>query len=762
MLGIAYFWVGVVCAKDIYVSPSGSDLNGMGTVSNPYATVQKAVNAAASGDILYLRKGTYAGNIKVSKANITIRSYTGEWAVISSPSTNSSIQQTVWFTATGGQLLDLELVGGYYYTVKFETGNAVVRGCKIHDSGRDCIKIVPGADDITIQKCEIYNSGKRDASNAEGIDNVNGDRMRVQDCYIHHIATNGVYPKGGAIDCIIERCLVTDCGGGGVMLGFYTDDEFLDPVQNPGWYENIDGIVRNCIVINTSGAGVGMYAALRPKVYNNTLVNVAGSTHAGIVSDLVFHNGADRLTTNPTIINNIVTLSAASSRQVVDFRSAVQRTITMSNNRYYDAGGAGVFRDNGINYTLATWKTHISGDAGSTEGNPDLDANYHLASGSPCINTGATIPTVANDYDGGSRTAPYDIGADEFGACTPLPVPPPAGIIGTGINCTPLTPSSPTVGITSPATNATITAGSQLTISASASDSDGSITKVEFYQNNTKLGEDTSSPYSFVWTNVPAGTYSLTAKATDNSNTSTTSTAIAITVQAATQMLEAENASIGQGVKEAIHMGYTGTGYVNYNNITGSYVEWAVNALAAGSYQLQFRFVNGTPTNRPAEVRVNGTIVSSNLAFNSTGTWENWQATTSMTVNLNAGTNLVRATATTAGGGANIDHLLVSPAGSTGRVSSSSAQTNKKLADEYPASIYPNPASDVVYVTTYAKLQQPHVKLVNAQGTEIKTNYQVEDRSVIIYTDQMHTGVYQLFIESANVGLIKKTIVISR
>src|SRR5690606_35568527 len=68
------------------------------------------------------------------------------------------------------------------------------------------------------------------------------------------------------------------------------------------------------------------------------------------------------------------------------------------------------------------------------------------------------------------------------------------------------------------------------TLTATASDSDGSITKVEFYNGNTRLGQDTSSPYSFAWTNVPAGTHKLTAKATDNRSGVTTSSAVTITV----------------------------------------------------------------------------------------------------------------------------------------------------------------------------------------------------------------------------------------
>lgn len=87
----------------------------------------------------------------------------------------------------------------------------------------------------------------------------------------------------------------------------------------------------------------------------------------------------------------------------------------------------------------------------------------------------------------------------------------------------------PTVSITSPANNATFASGANITINASASD-DGSVTKVEFFNGQTKLGEDTSSPYSFTWSAVSSGSYALTAKATDNEGSSATSSTVNITV----------------------------------------------------------------------------------------------------------------------------------------------------------------------------------------------------------------------------------------
>src|SRR5215218_65175 len=88
----------------------------------------------------------------------------------------------------------------------------------------------------------------------------------------------------------------------------------------------------------------------------------------------------------------------------------------------------------------------------------------------------------------------------------------------------------PTVTLTSPPNNSSFIAGSTIQLTANASDSDGSIIKVEFFQGATKLGEDTSAPYSFDWTNVAAGNYVLTAVATDNQAQVTTSSAVNVSV----------------------------------------------------------------------------------------------------------------------------------------------------------------------------------------------------------------------------------------
>ena len=94
--------------------------------------------------------------------------------------------------------------------------------------------------------------------------------------------------------------------------------------------------------------------------------------------------------------------------------------------------------------------------------------------------------------------------------------------------------SLPGITLTQPTDGATFTPPATVNLAAAASDADGSVTKVEFFNGAAKLGEDTTAPYSFTWSGVAAGTYTLTARATDDLGATTTSVASRITVSANT------------------------------------------------------------------------------------------------------------------------------------------------------------------------------------------------------------------------------------
>ena len=93
---------------------------------------------------------------------------------------------------------------------------------------------------------------------------------------------------------------------------------------------------------------------------------------------------------------------------------------------------------------------------------------------------------------------------------------------------------APTVSLTSPAPGASYTAPATIALTATASDPENELTEVEFYAGSTRLGSDSSAPYSFSWSGVAAGTYTLTAVARDAAGASATSSAVTVTVTAPT------------------------------------------------------------------------------------------------------------------------------------------------------------------------------------------------------------------------------------
>jgi RHS repeat-associated protein len=92
--------------------------------------------------------------------------------------------------------------------------------------------------------------------------------------------------------------------------------------------------------------------------------------------------------------------------------------------------------------------------------------------------------------------------------------------------------ATPVVSLSSPAANSNFLAPASIEISASATDSDGNITQVEFFNGMASLGVTPQAPFTFTWNNVPAGTYSISATATNNLGAVSNSTPISVTVNA--------------------------------------------------------------------------------------------------------------------------------------------------------------------------------------------------------------------------------------
>jgi hypothetical protein len=119
-------------------------------------------------------------------------------------------------------------------------------------------------------------------------------------------------------------------------------------------------------------------------------------------------------------------------------------------------------------------------------------------------------------------------------------------------------------------------------------------------------------------------------------------------------VVQAEDCTISQGLVESNHLNFTGTGFVNGDNVVGSYIECTSPAAAT---TLVVRYANGTTTARPMDVTVNGVSIGT-LAGSPTADWDTWiDGTFSATIPAGA---LIRLTATTVNGGPNLDKLTLS------------------------------------------------------------------------------------------------------
>ncbi len=323
-----------------HVALTGSDTSGDGSRGAPLRTIQQAVDRSAPGDEVWVQRGVYPGEIRIRQPRITVRGTYGpdkpQIVVPHQDESSHEIAVELDPDADGTRIIGMDIAGGSYYGVSCETKwdwgdpddrsgatQVVIAFNKIHDTGRDAVKIKPNCDDVLVARNEIYATGRRDDGNAEGIDNVNGDRMTVLDNHLHDIATTGLYFKGGAADAHVERNLIErvgrgtspDSAGAGILVGFDTDTDYFDRVQNPGMYEAIRARVVNNIIDGTTMTGIGVYSARDSLVAHNTIRNCCRDYHAGIHFGVSLQSwmpdGLRPPSTNVTVWGNLIGVGSA-------------------------------------------------------------------------------------------------------------------------------------------------------------------------------------------------------------------------------------------------------------------------------------------------------------------------------------------------------------------------------------------------------------------------------------------------------------------
>ncbi|MEW7278309.1 cellulase family glycosylhydrolase [Aquimarina sp. 2201CG1-2-11] len=212
----------------------------------------------------------------------------------------------------------------------------------------------------------------------------------------------------------------------------------------------------------------------------------------------------------------------------------------------------------------------------------------------------------------------------------------------------------PDVRITSPSNRDNFTVGSNIVIKANASDADGNVVKVEFFRNDIKIGEDTSSPYEYTINNVATGNYTLKAKAIDDDGADKYSLEVNIVVEeepvqectgsanSFTPLIQAEDYCGMQGVRTEQTSDVGGGINVGWIDV-GDYIDYRLNIPESGLYKIEYR-VASKFGNGEVDFRVNNTS-KGKTAIPNTGNWQNW-ITIDTTVELSRGNQTIRLFAT--------------------------------------------------------------------------------------------------------------------
>ncbi|WP_298543905.1 carbohydrate-binding protein [uncultured Aquimarina sp.] len=212
------------------------------------------------------------------------------------------------------------------------------------------------------------------------------------------------------------------------------------------------------------------------------------------------------------------------------------------------------------------------------------------------------------------------------------------------------TPNNPpTVKLTAPSNGTTYQVGQNVSLTADASDTDGSISKVEFFVNNNLVATEQVLPYASATTITNPGNYTIVAKATDNNGAVTTSQSVNITIKddsvppvdiiSIPGSFEAENFESKSGSVRIENTPGTNSaknlGYIK----NGDFTEYTANVDTTSEYTLDV-YASSQGTGGKVDILESGSVVGS-INIPVTGQWHSYKKY-STTVSLSSGEKILR------------------------------------------------------------------------------------------------------------------------
>lgn len=315
----------------------------------------------------------------------------------------------------------------------------------------------------------------------------------------------------------------------------------------------------------------------------------------------------------------------------------------------------------------------------------------------------------------------------------------------------------PNVTISSPDTNAVYPDSATVEIVAEANDNDGEIVLVEFYvNNNIKIGERDTLPFTFQWSNIAPDNYTVYAVATDDSGNQRTSNRVPIIVGTPAMVnLEAEDATRqGSGMTIKNDALASNGKFLDIATQTGTITWTLANVPQTGDYEIIFGVKLFYDTPKEQFINVNGTRVDTIRFEGSTTTWME----KGTTVHLNQGSNAIQMELYW--GWMYLDYISVP-----------SSITDVEVDDNLPSDYslqqnYPNPFNPTTTINWQSPVSNWHnLKVYDILGSEVATlvnefkpagNYNIEFNATLL-----SSGVYfyrlqiEDFVETKKMILLK-------
>jgi len=518
-------------AATYYVAPTGSDSNNGTSLSTPVKTIRQALSKAwSTGDIIYVRAGTYVESVNVGQSGITLSAYQGEKPVIDG---QTSLPSGDW-----GSLLSIS--GNNNKVSGFEVKNCNINGARkggyavwlkghhntvskmnVHHSWEN--GILAQGDYSVIEDSSVWQTARQNvngggnnwSSGLSASRNPSSAALKPGITSYATIRRNKVYNNWGeGLSCYeVDRCTIED----NTVYDNWTVNLYLSDATN-------SLVQRNMVYASSAPAiqprnsgrpGIALFdeVSSKPRSTNNTLINnfLRGVDFSAFTWSAVSNSGLRNvLISNNTIVDGRLNVGGSSS--IIHSNSQIRNNIL--------AGGGSAATNSGITFSHNNWattppsaaasSTNIVKDpqvsrSGSTSPGALTGDYFKVLGSSPAINAAMSLSPVANDYFKASRGSAPDIGGHEYGSSTTT------------------TTTSPTTTTTEPTSTTTPTTTTTTQPSTSVNISSKYATNIT--RNSATIKWTTNVPTTgTVWYTVKsdvaaAGTYTL--KVVDsNSSTS--------------------------------------------------------------------------------------------------------------------------------------------------------------------------------------------------------------------------------------------------